>query len=120
MAHNNVGPKRLVVGAHYGLLEWLLQRITAVIMVVYTVILLVGFLLGDGTYDAWAGFFSNQIIKIVTFLAILSLLYHAWVGIRDIWMDYIGSVAVRLTLQVLTALWLIGSIGYAAQILWRV
>jgi len=120
MANNNIGPKRLVVGAHYGLKDWLLQRITAVIMVVFTLILLVSFLLGDPTYDGWAGLFSNQIMKLITFLAILSLLYHAWVGVRDIWMDYIKPVGVRLTLQVLTALWLIASVGYAAQILWRV
>jgi len=37
---NRVGPKRLVVGAHYGLRDWLAQRITAVVMAVYTVILL--------------------------------------------------------------------------------
>ncbi|QWD79081.1 succinate dehydrogenase, hydrophobic membrane anchor protein [Polynucleobacter sp. MWH-Spelu-300-X4] len=120
MANNNIGPKRLVVGAHYGLKDWLLQRITAVIMVIFTLILLVSFLLGDATYDGWAGLFSNQIMKLITFLAILSLLYHAWVGVRDIWMDYIKPVGIRLTLQVLTALWLIASVGYAAQILWRV
>jgi succinate dehydrogenase / fumarate reductase membrane anchor subunit len=120
MANNNIGPKRLVVGAHYGLKDWLLQRITAVIMVVFTLILLVSFLLGDATYDGWAGLFANQIMKLITFLAILSLLYHAWVGVRDIWMDYIKPVGIRLTLQVLTALWLIASVGYAAQILWRV
>ncbi|MFP3562496.1 succinate dehydrogenase, hydrophobic membrane anchor protein, partial [Paraburkholderia sp. SIMBA_049] len=32
--NNRVGSKRLVVGAHYGLRDWLAQRITAVIMAV--------------------------------------------------------------------------------------
>jgi succinate dehydrogenase / fumarate reductase membrane anchor subunit len=59
-------------------------------------------------------------MKLLTFLAILSLLFHAWVGVRDIWMDYIKPVGIRLTLQVLTALWLIACVGYSAQILWRV
>ena len=49
MANNNIGPKRLVVGAHYGLKDWLLQRITAVIMIIFTIVLLVAFLLGDAT-----------------------------------------------------------------------
>ena len=53
-------------------------------------------------------------------LAFVSLTYHAWIGVRDIWMDYVKPVAVRLTLQVLTILWLVGCAGYAAQILWRV
>jgi succinate dehydrogenase / fumarate reductase membrane anchor subunit len=120
MANNNIGPKRLVVGAHYGLKDWLLQRVTAVIMIIFTLILLVAFLLGDSTYDAWAGLFANQIMKLITFLAIASLTYHAWVGIRDIWMDYIKPVGIRLTLHVLTALWLIACLSYTAQILWRV
>lgn len=59
-------------------------------------------------------------MKMLTFLAFVSLTYHAWIGVRDIWMDYVKPVAVRLTLQVLTILWLVGCAGYAAQILWRV
>lgn len=43
MADNNIGPKRLVVGAHYGLRDWMAQRVTAIIMAIYTVILLVTF-----------------------------------------------------------------------------
>ncbi|WP_260464932.1 succinate dehydrogenase, hydrophobic membrane anchor protein [Streptococcus pneumoniae] len=53
-------------------------------------------------------------------MAFVSLTYHAWIGVRDIWMDYVKPVAVRLTLQVLTILWLVGCAGYAAPILWRV
>lgn len=121
MAKNNIGPKRLVVGAHYGVKEWLVQRVTAVVMVIYTVILAVAFLLSNGaSYEAWAGLFANQWMKILTFLTILSLLYHAWIGVRDIWMDYVKPMAIRLALQVLTILWLVGCAGYAAQILWRV
>ena len=121
MANNNIGPKRLVVGAHYGLKDWLAQRVTAVIMVVFTIVLAIAFLLSNGaSYEAWAGLFANQWMKIITFLTILSLLYHAWIGVRDIWMDYVRPMAVRLVLQVLTILWLVGCAGYAAQILWRV
>jgi len=77
-------------------------------------------LLGDATYEAWSGLFANQIMKLITLLAIMSLLFHAWIGVRDIWMDYIKPVSIRLTLHVLTALWLIACFGYTAQILWRV
>ena len=35
MSKNNIGPKRLVVGAHYGLKEWIIQRVTAIVMVVF-------------------------------------------------------------------------------------
>ncbi|MFN7324199.1 MAG: hypothetical protein ACK5SM_05605, partial [Sphingomonadales bacterium] len=40
---NNIGPKRLVVGAHYGLRDWLAQRITAIVMAVFTIVVLVLF-----------------------------------------------------------------------------
>jgi succinate dehydrogenase / fumarate reductase membrane anchor subunit len=121
MSKNNIGVNRLVVGAHYGLTEWLLQRITAVIMVIFTVLFLGVYLVyGNASYEGWASLFANQFIKIVTFLTLLSLFYHAWVGIRDIWMDYIASAGLRLALQTFTVLWLVGCAGYTAQILWRV
>jgi succinate dehydrogenase / fumarate reductase, membrane anchor subunit len=120
-AKENIGSKRLVVGAHYGLRDWLAQRITATVMAVYTVILLVWFFTArDFSYDGWAAIFSVQWMKLATFVALLSLFYHAWVGVRDIWMDYVKPVGARLTLQVLTIVWLLGCAGYAAQILWRV
>jgi succinate dehydrogenase / fumarate reductase, membrane anchor subunit len=120
-AKENIGSKRLVVGAHYGLRDWLAQRVTATIMAVYTVILLVWFFTAhDFSYDGWAAIFSVQWMKLATFVTLLSLFYHAWVGVRDIWMDYVKPVGARLTLQVLTIVWLLGCAGYAAQILWRV
>ncbi|MDR6502089.1 succinate dehydrogenase, hydrophobic membrane anchor protein [Burkholderia sp. DN3021] len=120
-ANNRIGSKRLVVGAHYGLRDWLAQRITAAIMAVYTVILLVLFFgAHDFSYEGWASIFSAQWMKLATFVMLLSLFYHAWVGVRDIWMDYVKPVGVRLLLQSLTIVWLLACAGYAAQILWRV
>lgn len=120
MANNNIGPKRLVVGAHYGLADWLAQRFTAVIMAVYTVILLVCFLTAhEFSYDGWAGMFARPWFKVATFVTFLALFYHAWVGMRDIWMDYIKPVGIRITLQFATIVWLIACAGYAAQIIWR-
>lgn len=121
MANNQIGPKRLVVGAHYGLRDWLAQRITGVIMAVYTVILLACFFgAKDFSYFGWAGLFAKQWFKLASFVTFLALLYHAWVGVRDIWMDYVKPVAVRLTLQILTLVWLVACAGWMVQILWRV
>jgi len=114
------GSKRIVVGAHYGLRDWLAQRVTAILMALFTVVLLVQFLMpGELGYDRWAGIFAQQWMKALTFVVILSLAYHAWVGVRDIWMDYVKSVAVRLTLQVVTLVWLVACAGWAIQVLWR-
>ena len=117
----NFGSKRVVVGAHYGLRDWLAQRVTAVLMALFTLLVLAQVIFSKGPigYDKWAGIFSAQWMKVITFTVIIALLYHAWVGVRDIWMDYVKSVALRLTLQVATMLWLIGCAGYAAQIIWR-
>lgn len=114
------GSKRIVSGAHYGLRDWLGQRITAVLMALFTVVLLVQVLLpGELGYDRWAGIFSQQWMKFLTFTLIVSLAFHAWVGVRDIWMDYVKPVGLRLALHVFTLVWLVGCAGWAIQVLWR-
>ncbi len=117
----NYGSKRIVVGAHYGLRDWLSQRVTAVLMALFTVALLVqvlwpGVPLG---YEKWAGIFAAQWMKVLTFCVIVALAIHVWVGMRDIWMDYVKPVGVRLVLQVFTLVWLVGCAGWAVQVLWR-
>jgi succinate dehydrogenase / fumarate reductase membrane anchor subunit len=118
----NFGSKRIVVGAHYGLRDWLAQRVTALLMALFTVLVILQVVLTKGSigYDTWSGIFSTQWMKSLTFAVIISLAYHAWVGMRDIWMDYIGSAGLRLALQTFTVLWLVGCACYTAQILWRV
>ncbi|MBC7620292.1 MAG: succinate dehydrogenase, hydrophobic membrane anchor protein [Candidatus Saccharibacteria bacterium] len=117
----NFGTKRLVVGAHYGLRDWLAQRVTAVLMALFTLLVLAQIIFSKGPigYDKWAGIFSAQWMKVITFTVIIALLYHAWVGIRDIWMDYVKPVSVRLSLQVFSIVWLVGCAGWAIQVLWR-
>jgi len=117
----NFGAKRIVVGAHYGLRDWLAQRVTAVLMALFTLILLAQLIFSKGpiSYYLWAGIFSAQWMKVLTFTVILAMCYHVWVGVRDIWMDYIKPVALRLTLQVLSIVWLVGCAGWAIQVLWR-
>ncbi|HEX8788467.1 MAG TPA: succinate dehydrogenase, hydrophobic membrane anchor protein [Telluria sp.] len=118
---NNIGPRRLVVGAHYGVRDWLAQRVTAVVMVIFTVILLVTFLTGQNfTYEGWAGLFARQWFKLFTMVTLFGLFYHVWVGIRDIWMDYVKPVGIRLTLQIATVLWLLACAAWTVQILWSV
>ena len=116
----NHGSKRLVVGAHYGLRDWLSQRVTAVLMALFTLVLLVQVLLpGELDYDRWAGIYSRQWMKVLTFAVVVALAWHAWVGMRDVFMDYIKPVALRLVLQVFAIVWLVGCAGWAVQVLWR-
>jgi succinate dehydrogenase / fumarate reductase membrane anchor subunit len=116
----NYGSKRIVTGAHYGMRDWLSQRVTATLMALFTVVVLVQVLLpGPLGYDKWAGIFASQWMKVLTFVVIVSLLVHAWVGVRDILMDYVKPVGLRLVLQVATLVWLVGCAGWALQVLWR-
>ncbi|MFM8696449.1 MAG: succinate dehydrogenase, hydrophobic membrane anchor protein [Betaproteobacteria bacterium] len=116
----NYGSKRIVVGAHYGMRDWLSQRVTAGLMALFTIVLLVQVLFGGPLgYDLWAAIFSAQWMKVLTFVVIVALGWHAWVGVRDIWMDYVKPVGVRLLLQVFTIVWLVGCSGWAVQVLWR-
>jgi succinate dehydrogenase / fumarate reductase membrane anchor subunit len=118
---NNVGTNRLVVGAHYGLKDWLAQRLTAILMAIYTFVLLFSFLTGQNfTYEGWAGVFAQQWFKLFSLITFVGLYYHAWVGMRDIWMDYVKPVAIRLLLQAITIFWLIACTAYTVQILWSV
>jgi succinate dehydrogenase / fumarate reductase membrane anchor subunit len=118
----NYGSKRIVTGAHYGLRDWLAQRVTAALMALFTVLLLAQVLWVKGPvgYDQWAGIFAAQWMKVLTFTVIVALIWHVWVGMRDIWMDYVtSSVALRLVLQIFTMVWLVGCGGWAIQVLWR-
>lgn len=120
MSSPNYGSKRIVVGAHYGLRDWLSQRITAALMALFTVVVLVQVLMpGDLGYDRWSGIFAAQWMKVLTFVVILSMLVHVWVGVRDVWMDYVKPLGARLVLQVFALAWLLGCAGWAVQVLWR-
>ena len=113
--------KRIVVGAHYGQRDWLAQRFTAATMAAYTLVLL-GWLvaLPELTYGSWAGMFASAWMKVLTMLALIALIWHAWVGVRDIFMDYIKPTALRLALQVITIVLLLGYACWAVIILWSV
>ena len=117
----NYGSKRVVVGAHYGLRDFLAQRLSAALMALFTliVVLQVIFTSGPLTYETWAGIFAAQWMKALTFAVFLALAYHVWIGMRDIWMDYVKPVGIRLVLHVFTIVWLLACLGWAVQVLWR-
>ncbi len=110
---------RIVTGAHYGLRDWLAQRVTAVFMAVYIVVLAV--MIGmdmPKDHAAWSGMFKHSWMRIATFLFLAALFWHAWIGVRNVLMDYIKPTAVRLTLQILVIIALLAYLVWAAEILW--
>lgn len=110
---------RVVTGAHYGLRDWLAQRVTAVVMAVYAVVVAVYLSLQpDFGYDTWVYLFSGNVMRTFSLLFLLSLFYHAWIGVRDIVMDYVKPAGIRLLIHVLVILALILYVIWSVQILW--
>lgn len=113
--------KRVVVGAHYGLRDWLIQRVTAVVMALFAL-----FMFGIAVFDppqhygAWKALFSQQWMRLTALLFLLSMFWHAWIGVRDILMDYVKSAGVRLLLQVIVVLLLVAYALWSVQILWGI
>ncbi|HYR00514.1 MAG TPA: succinate dehydrogenase, hydrophobic membrane anchor protein [Casimicrobiaceae bacterium] len=111
--------RRLVVGAHYGLFDWLAQRITAIVMALYALLFVAIALYHGGIdYPLWQALFAHGGFKVATFLFMAALLYHAWVGAREIYMDYLKPVALRLAVQAATIALLVGYLGWTIQVLW--
>lgn len=102
-----------------GLQDWLIQRISAVIMAIYT-LLLVGcwFAIADGDMQAWKSLFSSLFMRTFTLLALLALVAHAWIGFWTVSTDYIKDMWMRLTCQVIIYVVLFLYLVWGIQILW--
>jgi succinate dehydrogenase membrane anchor subunit len=111
---------RTVTGAHYGLRDWLAQRVTAVIMAVYSLIAVWVLFTGKPiSYAVWRDLFAQGWMRVATLLFAISVAWHAWVGVRDILMDYVKPAGVRLALEVMALLTIAAYVGWTIQILWR-
>ena len=110
---------RTPVGAHYGWQDWLAQRVTAVIMALFSVVI-VGFFIVKGSigYADWRDLFHGQLFRILALLFLLSVIYHAWIGIRDVLMDYLKPVGIRLMANVVVLLFLVACSIWSVAILW--
>lgn len=111
--------KRTVVGAHYGLRDWAVQRVTGGIIAVYSLFLLATLLM-QPTVDfiAWRSLFQHTWMRVPTFVCLLAIYFHAWIGMRDIIMDYIKPTTLRLCLYVTVIVFLVAYTVWTVQILW--
>lgn len=102
-----------------GMRDWLVQRVTAVLLVLYTVFL-VGFLALHTPlqYTTWHALFQYNWMRIFTLVALLSVVYHTWVGMWTVFTDYVKCTYIRLVIQVLTVLALFGCLVWGVVIVW--
>ena len=110
---------RVVTGAHYGLRDWLFQRITAVVVGAYT-LFMAGYVVlhPNLDYNMWTALFSNQIMRSFSLLFLLAVYLHAWVGVCDVVMDYVKSAGMRLAIYVVVILALLLYVIWSVIILW--
>lgn len=102
-----------------GLRDWLIQRITAIILGLYFLFLL-GFFIAHPQlgYIDWLRLFYHPTMQIFTFFALLSVIFHAWVGMWIVLTDYVDPPGLRLSLQVIIILALLGCLAWGILILW--
>lgn len=102
-----------------GLKDWLIQRATAVYFAVYSLFVL-AFLLAhpELTFTQWHDLLTCTLFRIATVLALFALLLHAWVGIWTVTTDYMKCTIVRLSVQMLVALWLLSQLIWGLMIVW--
>lgn len=105
-------------GAHAGTGTWLLQRATALVLAVLLPLLLVR-LLGALPVDfaGWQAIFSLLWVRAALMLVACALALHAWVGMRDLLMDYVHATAMRLTLELAVVVILAGSVAWLMVLL---
>jgi succinate dehydrogenase / fumarate reductase, membrane anchor subunit len=89
------------------------------VMLVYTMLVLMALvMLPKFDYWHWKTLWQLQLMRYATLLFVVALLFHAWIGVRNIFMDYIKDAGVRLTLHVVVILALMAYGAWAVQILW--
>ncbi|MDD5179853.1 MAG: succinate dehydrogenase, hydrophobic membrane anchor protein [Gallionellaceae bacterium] len=110
---------RIVTGAHYGLRDWLFQRVTAVVVAAYT-LFMAGYVVlhPNLDYNMWTGLFSSQVMRSFSLLFLLAVYVHAWVGVRDVVMDYVKPAGLRLAIYVVVILALLLYVIWSVIILW--
>ena len=102
-----------------GLKDWLIQRVSAVYLFVYVIFLFGFFLFHPGfDYYKWQDLFALTSMQVATVLALFLMVLHAWIGIWTITTDYIKCTAIRLPLQGLIFVYLLGQFVWGLMIVW--
>jgi succinate dehydrogenase / fumarate reductase membrane anchor subunit len=106
---------------HQGLRDWLIQRVSAIMMAVYFSGLFYFFATHyDLAYYDWHELFTHLWMKVATLLVVASLLIHAWIGMWTVYTDYVKIFLLNVILSVLTILALISFFLATLLILWSV
>ena len=102
-----------------GLKDWLIQRVTAVYLAIYSgLFLVVWFKSSPWSYETWTALFQTPWFQITTALALFAVLFHAWIGLWTVTTDYIKSTALRLSVQGLVLFVLLSQLIAGFMMIW--
>ena len=108
-------------GSHTGTGTWLVQRASAVLLALALPGLAFNLLTAlPLDFAGWQALFAPLWLRVVMLLTAAALALHAWVGMRDIFMDYVRSTGLRLALYLAVIVTLAGSVAWLAATLWSV
>ncbi|KVW93046.1 succinate dehydrogenase, hydrophobic membrane anchor protein [Thiobacillus denitrificans] len=106
-------------GSHTGTGTWLLQRATAVALALALPGLAIYFMTAlPIDFNDWQALFAPLWLRVLMLLTVAVLALHAWVGMRDIFMDYVRPTGLRLALYLVVIVILAGSVVWLAAIVW--
>ncbi|MDH2435872.1 succinate dehydrogenase [Pokkaliibacter plantistimulans] len=102
-----------------GLYDWMMQRITAVVLAAYT-LLIVGYLITtpDLTYAQWSGFFGHTWVRVFSLLTLLSIGAHSWIGLWQVSTDYIKQTGLRFVFQAVCGTLMFVYVVWGIQVIW--
>jgi len=102
-----------------GLSDWLVQRVSAVILAVYS-IFMVAYLLLNPQIDfaQWQALFNNTSMRIFSLMALLSLGAHCWIGLWSVSTDYLKPFLLRFVFQMVVGLLMFIYTIWGVQLLW--
>jgi succinate dehydrogenase / fumarate reductase membrane anchor subunit len=102
-----------------GLKDWLIQRVSAVVLGFYLLIMLSYCLMHPHmTYEQWSNLFHCKSFMVLNVVTMLSLVLHAWIGLWTVTTDYLKPTCIRLPIQMLIAALLLGLFIWFLMILW--
>jgi succinate dehydrogenase / fumarate reductase membrane anchor subunit len=110
-----------------GLSDFIVQRVTAVVLAIYTLCVVGWFIANPGAdHAAISGYFGSGAMKAFTTLAVLSTAAHAWIGMWTVGTDYIrghyfGGIATtaRLVYQAGVMAGLFIYTLWGIEVIWR-
>lgn len=110
---------KIAAGSHTGTGTWLVQRATAVVLALALPVLGMRILLAlPVDFVGWRALFQPAAMRVACVLTAAALALHAWVGMRDVFMDYVRPTLLRLILYLAVIVILAGSVATLAATLW--